>query len=98
MSQHIFTTPQDTRVTLGYDRPLNYVFCTVEDKEGDILYSNLDDENAGCEQDDVNYYRPILDELGIKVPEQMFVEVAKDQLRRVGNRVVVHGAKTDAAA
>ncbi len=47
MSQHIFETanPQENRVTvtMGYDHPLDYVFCTVMAENDEILYSNLDD-------------------------------------------------------
>lgn len=91
MSQHILTTESDGQpvtVFLGYDRPLNYVFCAVMDNNGDVLYSNLEDKDAGTEQQSVNYYRPFLEDLGITVPDEIFRQVALDQLRRVGNRTV----------
>ena len=100
MSQHKHSTvSQDGRkvtVTLGYDRPLDYVFCTVMQEgvglaEGEeVLYSTLGDDAAGTDQQEVDYFRPILAALGIRVPESMFTEVALDQLQRVGNRTVVH--------
>jgi hypothetical protein len=77
-------------VTMGYDRPLNFVFCTIMTQEDDVIYSNLDDDKAGTHQQDVGYYRSVLDGLGLNVPESVFQEVAADQLGRVGNRVVVH--------
>ncbi len=96
MSQHIFETTsakgKRVTVTMGYDRPLDYVFCTVTAENGDIIYSNLDDDDAGTEQQEVNYYRPILEKLGVHVPESVFREVVSDQLRRVGNREVTHVA------
>ena len=100
MSQHKYTLTQDGRkviVTLGYDRPLDYVFCTVmQDAEGlaegeEVLYSNLGDDEAGTDLQDVDYFRPVLAALGIRVPESMFTEVQLDQLRRAGNRTVDHG-------
>ncbi len=98
MSRHAFRThDSDARivtVTLGYDRPLNYVFCTVirEGEEDSPLYSNLGDEQAGLDQQDVNYFRGTLARLGIQVPEQMFLEVEWDQLTRTGNRDVDHSS------
>jgi hypothetical protein len=94
MSQHTFSSKDAhgtvVTVTLGYDRPLDYVFCTVEAENGDIIYSNLDDDEAGTEQQNVDYYEAVLRDLGIQVPESMFREVNSDQAARVGNRVVVH--------
>jgi hypothetical protein len=94
MSQHHFNaTIADGRkvtVTMGYDRPLDYVFCTVMDKDGEIVYSNLHDDAVGLNLQDVNYFRPILEELGLRVPESMFAEVSFDQEHSVGNRVVIH--------
>lgn len=77
-------------VVLGYDRPLNYVFCTVmrEGEEDAPIYSNLADDGAGLHQQDVEYFRGVLVGLGIEVPERMFLEVEMDQLRRIGNRDV----------
>jgi hypothetical protein len=96
MSQHILSTfnlqGESITVTMGYDRPLDFVFCTVMTTNDDVIYSNLDDDDAGTDQQDVDYYRPILDRLGIHVPESIFWEVKADQLMRVGNRVVVHTA------
>jgi len=96
MSQHIVETKNakgnSVTVTLGYDRPLDFVFCTVMSQEDDVIYSNLDDDDAGTLQQDVDYYRPVLERLGLHVPESVFQEVASDQIGRVGNRVVVHSA------
>jgi hypothetical protein len=96
MSQHIFESRDRNGVpitiTMGYDRPLDYAFCTVMAENDEILYSNLDDENAGTEQQDVEYFRPVLDQLGVSIPESMFRDVASDQRLRVGNRVLIHTA------
>jgi hypothetical protein len=96
MSQHVFRTTdrvgQPVTVTVGYDRPLDYVFCTVfHDGEEDApFYTNLDDEYAGTRLQEVNYYRSVLESLGIEVPETMFAEVESDQANVVGNRFVDH--------
>jgi hypothetical protein len=94
MSQHIFQATnaegESLTVTMGYDRPLDYVFCTVTNEQDDAIYSNLDDDNAGISQQDVGYYRFVLKRLGLQIPESMFREVQGDQLARVGNRVQVH--------
>lgn len=90
MSQHTFQTTPAVQVTLGYDRPLDYVFCTVTSPCGEILYSNLDDEEAGTACRDVEYFREKLVQFGISVPESMFTEVENDQRNRVGNRTVEH--------
>lgn len=100
MSQHILETinsqGKHVIVTMGYDRPLDYVFCTVLGKDGAVIYSNLGDEIAGTELQDVEYFRSILKELRIHVPEMIFDEVNSDQLLRVGNRVVYHTAEKKA--
>ena len=77
-------------VRMGYDRPLEYIFCTVLSENGEVLYSSLSDANAGTDQQDVEYYRPILKNLGITVPEEMFTGTKADQLQRAGNKVVHH--------
>ena len=87
MSQHIFKDAQH-EVILGYDRPLDYVFCTVWNADHAVVYSNLEDLGAGTEQQDVNYFRPVLARLGITVPEEMFAGVAEDQRQRAGNKIV----------
>lgn len=99
MSQHIFRTKtrdgKDVIVMLGYDRPLDYVFCNVlnsheDDSDEDVIYSNLSDDLAGTEQQDVSYFKAILLDLSIRVPESIFEQVRSDQQLRVGNRTVEH--------
>jgi sensor domain CHASE-containing protein len=50
---------------MGYDRQLDYVFCVVE-RGGETVYSNLADPEAGTDQQDVEYFRPVLERLGLK--------------------------------
>jgi len=94
MSQHRFesVSPAGDKavVTIGYDRRLDYVHCVVENATHDVLYSNLDDENAGTTLQDVRYYESVLEPLGIKLPQAIYKQVERDQSLRVGNRQVVY--------
>ncbi len=94
MSQHKFyamhASGNPFLVSIGYDRPLNYVHCIVMSTSLDLLYSNLDDENAGTTLQDVRYYKGVLESLGIKLPESIYEQVERDQMLRVGNRVVTY--------
>lgn len=96
MSQHIYETHnkngRSVTVTMGYDRPLDFVFCTVMTEDDEIIYSNLEDDFAGTDQQDVEYYRSVLLGLELEVPESMFLQVEADQVACVGNHVVVHTA------
>ena len=108
MSRHYCDTVQGSptvRVTVGYDRPLNYFHLTVErtsdaksddttdgDDDTFLIYSNVADPKlAGGKCDDLEYYRAKLRELGIDVPDSMFSETELDAINRVGNRTVCHG-------
>lgn len=87
MSMHIYRSSGSTTVRMGYDRPLNMVFCTVE-IDGEMAYSNLADPEAGTDCQAVDYYRVPLTALGIAVPEEMFKGVKMDQAMRIGNKIV----------
>ena len=76
-------------VLMGYDRPLDYVFMTVEARNGLMLYSNLADPDAeDCQN--VRYFEGVLKEMNLAVPETMFREVERDQKARAGNRTLLH--------
>lgn len=94
MSRHIYQTTNsdgdNVTVEMGYDRPLKFVFCTVKDAQGELLYSNLSDPQAGTSQQYVAYYAGVLEKLGIEVPDSLFDAVEYDQLNEIGNKVVVH--------
>jgi hypothetical protein len=79
---------------MGYDRPLDYVFCTVE-RQGRMVYSNLSDPGAGTGCQSVDYYRFVLERLGITVPEAMFAAVTEDQKTKAGNVIVEYGGEED---
>jgi hypothetical protein len=55
-----------------------------DDLGGGLLYSNLQERDAFTKS--LDDYRAKLKELGIAVPDAMFVEVAWDEMLRVGNR------------
>jgi hypothetical protein len=87
MSQRIWKRG-DTEVRMGYDRPLDYVFCTVMIR-GEVAYTNLADEEAGTECQRVDYYREPLAALGIAVPEEMFRDIKLDRGMKIGGNKVV---------
>jgi hypothetical protein len=93
MSRHSVTTTtksgDEVSVVIGYDRPLKYVFCTVNHGR-DMLYSNMDDMMAGIGMSDVRYYEDILAALGIRIPEVMYEQVEADQDFNIGNRLVTY--------
>lgn len=95
MSQHVFSSTQDgrpTNITLGWDRPLQYFFMTVEDGvTGDLVYCNLDHPET-FRGADLDYYRRVLNKLGLAVPVKMLAEVAADRVSNVGNRFVKYDA------
>lgn len=98
MSQHYYATRHEGKpatVLLGWDRPLGHFFLVVEydtPEEGDesegMVYSNLNESDPFGKS--LNYYRNILVQLGIVVPESMFAETARDAAAGLGNRVAWH--------
>jgi hypothetical protein len=81
----------DVTVVIGYDDALDYVFMTIDDGDDEHpIYSNLNDPDAGLDCRDLDYFRRILKELAIAIPECMFTETLRDQNARVGNREVYH--------
>lgn len=104
MSRHSYSAIYSNRkveVTIGFDRPLQEFFMTIqylepsgteaeeEDEESDIVYSNLSDPDAPCIRD-LAYFRAKLRSLDITVPESMLREVQNDADHQVGNRIVRH--------
>ena len=101
MSQHHFATTYQGRpvnVMMGCDRPLRGFFCCVEltDAENDAYaYCNLSDAKlfpAMGLAASVEYFRGVLAELDLHVPESMFTECVRDRANNVGNRFEVHDA------
>src|SRR5688500_1410593 len=99
MSQHYYSTTykgMPVTVMMGWDRPLGYYFMIVELTENEdstlpdnvYVYSNLNDATPFANS--LDDYRKKLLNLGIVVPESMFVEVELDGMLNVGNRYVWH--------
>lgn len=96
MSRHLFDTHYQNRpvqVVLGWDRPLQYVFLTIEwrDQPDQYLYPNLDAPHV-CH--DLGYDIDRLGAVGIRVPASMIQEVIADRINHAGNRQVVHFTDT----
>lgn len=97
MSQRRIKTVLNNRpvqVTMGWDRPLGYFHLVIEledpsEDEEDYLYSNLEDPTGGFVKD-LRYYESKLNQLGIRIPQQMFVDTSQDQCNNVGNLVALY--------
>lgn len=96
MSQHHFDTThngQPVTITMGYDRPLRGFFMTIGSSGEASIYCNLDDPELvpwGGLPPILDPFLHRLRELGLQVPAGMIAEVRCDQVKQVGNRVVVH--------
>lgn len=104
MSQHYFQTEHNgspVTVQLGWDRPLQRFYMSVErgqsehreaaddDQDDGFLYtSHADLQAMSCQ--DMDYFVRKLKELGIEVPESMFQEARTDAALGVSNRQVVY--------
>lgn len=100
MSRHYFETVHNgfpVTVVLGWDRPLRYFFMVIEKspqlidgatkvEDEEFLYSNLDENDPFSRG--LDYYREVLHQFQIDVPESMFFEVQRDCDEHVGNRIV----------
>ncbi len=99
MSRHYFGAfhkGSPITVVLGWDRPMDYFFLVIEEETNsannpmafDLLYSNLQESDPF--NHDLDYYREVLHNFQIGVPESMFIEVERDRERNTGNRVITH--------
>lgn len=103
MSQHNFYTDElgiNVRVIMGWDKPLSQFYMVLfdetnkddEDDEGQLLYSNVDDESAFLTGVDLEYFVAILkDRYGITPPTRMISEIRSDKITNVVNRVEIYG-------
>lgn len=97
MSQHHYQTRNaqgsPVYVLAGWDCPLGHFFLNVEhanagDDDEEMIYSNLDDAQGGlAHRESFAYYRKVLADLGIDVPEAMIEAIEQDKIHQVGNRV-----------
>lgn len=104
MSRHCFDTSHKgfpIIVVLGWDRPMQYFFLTIEKpaeliddamqvEDDRFLYSNMHETDPFGH--DLDYYREVLRHFQIIVPESLFREVQSDAERNVGNRFTRHQA------
>ena len=93
MSQHYFSTHHEgveTTVLMGWDRPLKGYFMVIEkvDDEDLPFWSNLDCVES--HPDSLDPFLAVLDQLGIKLPPQMILEVLDDAVQNMGNKRVTH--------
>lgn len=97
MSQHIFKAVlngEKIEVLAGWDRPLQGFFLVIErigpaDRPiGPYLFSNLDMGEPHPKSFD--YFRNVLDEFGIRVPQEMVDEIVRDGAVNKGNKRVIH--------
>ena len=95
MSQHFFNTTYQEKpviVLIGYDRPMQGFFMVIDYSSGDeeegYIYSNLFEEET--HPNDLGNYQVKLEELGIRITDEMFKELEFDQINRIGNKTVRH--------
>lgn len=96
MSQHHFRSTHNGRpvlVVAGWDRPLQYVFMTVNyvdrgESGAEFLYSNLDDENALTNLTDSEYFLDVLNSLNIQTPTAMWEAIYVESILGGSNRQV----------
>jgi hypothetical protein len=105
MSQHYLDTQtkdgQSVTVLMGWDRPLQFVPCSVLiDRQddfsptGEILYSNLDEGIPFTHRVELSYYTTILAErFGITLPNEMLGAITADIASNAGNRVEYYEEK-----
>ena len=90
MSRHIFHSRQGGKsieVALGCNPPSDSCFLTVGE-DGETVYSVF--EEADAFNKPLSYFRSILDELQVKVPESMSIEVEIDKRTKNGQRMMLH--------
>lgn len=97
MSQHVCPSVyqgQPVTIALGFDRPLQGFFLSVELVEAEgFVYSNLNDPKLiyhGGLPDSLAPFIEKLDELGLSVPQIMIEQVELDGANNVGNRFVMY--------
>lgn len=98
MSQHHCESTHQGRpvhVVMGWDRPLQYVFLTVElegaiDEDDEPIYVYHNFNEPPDQPLTLEHAVAVLKRLDIAVPQSMISETAKDRDANVGNREVFH--------
>jgi len=94
MSRHtiaLIHEGEDTSITLGWDRPLQGYFMTIEkgsDEEDGIYWSNLDLVEPHPKE--LTFFLSELKRLQISLPQQMIDAVLLDGKNNIGNKNVYH--------
>ena len=93
MSQHHFYTTHRTQkihVLMGWDRPLQGYFMVIE-KENDQdepYWSNLSQKESHPQT--LMPFIAVLEQLNIKVPQRMIIEIMEDGANNAENKEVIH--------
>lgn len=88
MSQRILKTKfQGKKVTVlaGWDRPLQGYFMVIEDRSGELIYSNLEDEDLTYLEQEFEYFIEKAKSFGIQIPHNMLVRLHEDKVANIGN-------------
>ena len=102
MSQHVYKTMlngQNIEILAGWDRPLHGFFLVIEnidhsDKTDEpYLFSNLDMTESHPKSFD--YFRNVLEQFGIRVPQEMIDEIIRDGAVNKGNKRVIHEVRDE---
>jgi hypothetical protein len=100
MSQHVFNAMlngEKIEVLAGWDRPLQGFFLVIQRIDpgdrpiGPYLFSNLDMGEPHPKSFD--HFRNVLDEFGIRVPQEMVDEIIRDGAVNKGNKRVIHDVR-----
>ena len=85
MSQHVFTFGKN-QVSAGWDRTLQYHFMTIINQDDhEIVYSNINDHNAGLSIQCVDYFIHKLSTFNIRAPDNYWLQIELDRQLNTGN-------------
>jgi len=83
MSRYTIET-KDFDIIIGWDAPLGYYHLVIFDKAENIVWSNLDQQNAFPKN--FAEYRTIIHEIvGIELPEDVIERLNRDKENDTGN-------------
>ncbi len=89
MSVHQYRAPNKLAlIEMGWDRPMQGFFMTVEAPGGGLLFDNLEQKDPFPKG--INGFLEELKQLGIELPQTMIDGVLADGMHNIGNKIVVH--------
>ena len=94
MSRHMFTAPNGIKVCMGWDRPMQGFFMTLEkpsaesEDQFDYIFNNMDQADPNPKS--LTGYLDELSRRGIILPDYMVSELIADAEHNVGNKIVFH--------